>query len=100
MLLQLREIRSRPGGAPAGRDALHPHRRSAAVPAGVFYLHQIEGLEVFTEEGENLGRVTEILKTGANDVYVVQGAKGEMLLPAIPQVSGKCGWRTGGWLFG
>jgi 16S rRNA processing protein RimM len=30
--------------------------------------------------------VKEILKTGANDVYVVQGSKGEILLPAIPQV--------------
>lgn len=56
------------------------------LPAGVYYLHQIEGLEVFTEQGERLGRVKEILKTGANDVYVVQGEKGEILLPAIPQV--------------
>lgn len=56
------------------------------LPAGTFYVHQIEGLEVFTEEGEDLGRVKEILKTGANDVYVVQGEKGEILLPAIPQV--------------
>jgi 16S rRNA processing protein RimM len=56
------------------------------LPKGVYYLHQIEGLEVFTEQGERLGRVKEILKTGANDVYVVQGDKGEILLPAIPQV--------------
>ncbi|MGB7537634.1 MAG: ribosome maturation factor RimM [Anaerolineales bacterium] len=56
------------------------------LPAGVYYLHQIEGLEVVTEQGERLGRVMEILKTGANDVYVVQGDKGEILLPAIPQV--------------
>ncbi len=55
------------------------------LPAGVYYLHQIEGLEVFTEQGECLGRVKEILKTGANDVYVVQGDR-EILLPAIPQV--------------
>jgi 16S rRNA processing protein RimM len=56
------------------------------LPSGVYYLHQIEGLEVITEQGENLGRVKEILKTGANDVYVVQGERGEILLPAIPQV--------------
>jgi 16S rRNA processing protein RimM len=56
------------------------------LPEGVYYLHQIEGLEVFTEEGERVGRVAEILKTGANDVYVVRGGKGEILLPAIPQV--------------
>ncbi|MGD0781157.1 MAG: ribosome maturation factor RimM [Dehalococcoidales bacterium] len=63
-----------------------PPQEPRGEPPGVFYLHQIEGLEVFTEQGENLGRVKEILKTGANDVYVVQGSKGEILLPAIPQV--------------
>ena len=56
------------------------------LPAGVYYLHQIEGLEVVTDAGETLGRVKEIIKTGANDVYVVQGERGEVLLPAIPQV--------------
>jgi 16S rRNA processing protein RimM len=56
------------------------------LPEGVYYLHQIEGLAVFTEDGESLGTVREILKTGANDVYVVRGEKGEILLPAIPQV--------------
>jgi 16S rRNA processing protein RimM len=56
------------------------------LPEGVYYLHQIEGLEVLTEAGENLGTVREVLKTGANDVYVVKGDSGEILLPAIPQV--------------
>lgn len=56
------------------------------LPPGVYYLHQIEGLEVVTDAGEILGRVKEIIKTGANDVYVVQGDRGEVLLPAIPQV--------------
>jgi len=39
-----------------------------------------------TVEGEVLGRVTDILATGANDVYVVQGQAGEILLPAIKDV--------------
>jgi 16S rRNA processing protein RimM len=56
------------------------------LPEGEYYPHQIEGLQAVTEEGEVLGRVKEILKTGANDVYVVRGEKGEILLPAIPQV--------------
>lgn len=51
-----------------------------------YYSHQIEGLTVVTSEGETLGRVTEILSTGANDVYVVQSSEGEILLPAIKQV--------------
>jgi 16S rRNA processing protein RimM len=48
-----------------------------------FYLYQAIGLSVFTDEGEALGRVVEILETGANDVYVVQGPRGEILLPSI-----------------
>jgi 16S rRNA processing protein RimM len=51
------------------------------------YLFQVIGLEVKTAEGESLGRVTGIIETGANDVYVVQGeAYGEILIPAIEGV--------------
>jgi 16S rRNA processing protein RimM len=44
------------------------------------------GLEVVSEEGEALGRVREILAAGAGDVYVVDGPRGEWLLPAGPLV--------------
>lgn len=56
-----------------------------AVPLedGEFYLYQLIGLAVQTVDGELLGRVVEVLETGANDVYVVQGPRGEILLPAI-----------------
>ncbi len=46
-----------------------------------FYLFQTIGLLVQTADGEVLGKVTEVLETGANDVYVVQGPRGEILLP-------------------
>ena len=39
-----------------------------------------------TIDGEELGEVTEILVTGANDVYVVKGDRGEILLPARVEV--------------
>jgi len=58
-----------------------------ALPPGTYYHWQIVGLEVFTEDGEALGRVTEILQTRANDVYVVRGEpEGEILIPAIEPV--------------
>lgn len=51
------------------------------------YLFQVIGLEVHTLEGDNLGRIVDIIETGANDVYVVQGGPhGEILLPAIESV--------------
>ncbi len=48
--------------------------------------HDLLGLEVFTDEGEQLGILSEVLETGANDVFVVHGSRGEVLLPNIPAV--------------
>lgn len=54
---------------------------------GQYFLYQIEGLQVETLDGESLGTISEILQTGANDVYVVATPDGkELLLPAIKQV--------------
>lgn len=54
---------------------------------GEYYLHQLVGLDVVTEEGQLLGRLKEILYTGANDVYLVDGQDGkEILLPVIDEV--------------
>jgi len=52
---------------------------------GEFYLYQLIGLEVHTTEGEYLGNISEVLETGANDVYVVHGPRGEVLLPATEE---------------
>jgi 16S rRNA processing protein RimM len=59
-----------------------------AVPLGEdeFYLFQAIGLAVYTDTGERLGDVVDVLETGANDVYVVQGPHGEILLPAVDEV--------------
>lgn len=57
------------------------------LPEGQLYQHQLFGLDVIDESDHLLGRITEIIETGANDVYVVTDAQGrEVLLPAIPAV--------------
>jgi 16S rRNA processing protein RimM len=57
------------------------------LPEGEYYHHELLGLSVLDETGASLGRVTEIMQTGANDVYVVTDEAGmEILLPAIAQV--------------
>jgi 16S rRNA processing protein RimM len=43
-------------------------------------------LRVRTVEGEVLGGITEVLETGANDVYVVHDGTREILIPAIEDV--------------
>ena len=56
------------------------------LPEGTFYHYHLIGLRVTSTEGEELGELVEIVATGANDVYVVRGPGGELLLPAIPDV--------------
>ena len=57
-----------------------------ALEEGRYYQHEIIGLEVRDKHGAELGRVAEIISTGSNDVYVVRGRRGELLLPAIEDV--------------
>lgn len=44
------------------------------------------GLEVRLEDGERLGEVSDVISTGANDVWVVRGQTSQVLLPVIPDV--------------
>lgn len=54
---------------------------------GQHYVFDIIGCRVFDKENNVLGTVTDILKTGSNDVYVVTDEDGkELLLAVIPQV--------------
>ncbi|MDD2522363.1 MAG: ribosome maturation factor RimM [Anaerolineaceae bacterium] len=61
-------------------------RRLPKLPEGQYYHHQLLGLKVWQGD-EFLGELTEIMETGANDVYVVE-AEGtpELLIPAISDV--------------
>jgi len=52
---------------------------------GEYYFHQILGLSVYTQEGKFLGKIVEILRTGANDVFRVVGDK-EYMIPALKSV--------------
>ena len=53
---------------------------------GRFYHHEIIGLTVLDENRNTIGKVTEILVTGANDVYVVMNEAGdEVLVPAVKE---------------
>lgn len=56
---------------------------------GQYYYHQIIGCAVVTEDGEELGTISEILSPGANDVWVVDRPKSkgkQLLLPVIDEV--------------
>lgn len=63
-----------------------PVEKAVPLEEGEYYHFQLVGVGVETESGEWLGQVIEVLETGANDVYVVQGPRGEVLLPAVDDV--------------
>lgn len=69
-----------------GQTVEIPSSQLEPLPEGQYYHFQIIGLEVWTTEGEQLGKVTEILAAESNDIYVVHGNRGEILIPAIANV--------------
>ncbi|MDE2483711.1 MAG: 16S rRNA processing protein RimM [candidate division NC10 bacterium] len=67
-------------------ELLIPRSAAPMLPEGTYYHGDLIGLRVVTEEGRELGRIVDILETGANDVYVVHGEGSEWLLPATKEV--------------
>lgn len=64
-----------------------PADQLAKLPAGSYYQHDILGLRVSTLTNRELGVLVDIIETGSNDVYVVQGPDGkQMLIPAIKEI--------------
>jgi len=102
--LQLTVVFCKPG--PRGRWIVHfdgIHNRETAraltgstltvseselppLPDGRHYWFELLGLRVETVGGENLGVVEDIFETGANDIYVVRGDRGEILIPSTDDV--------------
>jgi len=56
------------------------------LPADRYWVHELVGLEVLTEMGRTLGKIREVLHNPANDVWLVEGDDGEVLVPALRDV--------------
>lgn len=51
-----------------------------------YFIADLIGIQVVTEDGQEIGQIADVLQTGANDVYVVErSGKKELLLPAIKE---------------
>jgi len=59
--------------------AIHPEQLGQ-LDKNEYYWYQLEGLQVINTEGVELGKVSHMLATGANDVMVVKGDR-ERLIP-------------------
>jgi 16S rRNA processing protein RimM len=57
------------------------------LPEGRFFISDLIECRVFEEDGNILGKLTDVIQTGSNDVYVVMGEnKREILIPALKSV--------------
>ena len=65
---------------------LIPEEEAIPLEDGEYYLHQIIGVDVYSEDGAHLGQVADLLETKANNVFIIEGPLGELLLPDIDDV--------------
>ena len=68
-----------------GKSLLVPREDAVALGKDEYYIADLIGMEVFTEEGR-FGVLKDVMETGANEVYIIDSNRhGEVLIPAIKQ---------------
>lgn len=65
-----------------GALVMVPKSRAMPLPEGHYYWHQIIGLRAITVSGKDLGKIENVLRTPAHDVYVA----GETMIPAVKEI--------------
>jgi 16S rRNA processing protein RimM len=86
VILKLQDVDSRNDAEALRGEDLTVPEAAELEGEGVFYLHDVIGLRVEDRDGVLLGTLAEVLTTGANDVDVVRGDRGELLLPALDDI--------------
>lgn len=70
-----------------GQDVAILESQAAPLEEGEYFIHQLYGLIVVSDQGEEIGKVRDVLETGANDVLVVsRPGKPDGLIPMIHDV--------------
>ncbi len=60
-----------------------PEEDVAALPKDAYYVYEIEGCTVVTEDGELVGKVREVMSMPAHDVFVLDSSQGEVMIPMV-----------------
>ncbi len=69
-----------------GRSLLVDREHAVKLAKNEYFVADLIGLSVFTDDGQEFGVMKDVMQTGANDVYVIDSLKyGEVLVPAIRQ---------------
>jgi 16S rRNA processing protein RimM len=72
-----------------GLEVTVPRAHAVDLQPGHYYLDELVGFQVTARSGQSLGTVSEVLRTGSNDVYVVGSGRSERLIPGIAAAIGK-----------
>lgn len=78
-----------------GKDLLIHREQAVKLGPDENFIADLIGLSVVTDQGEAFGVLKDVLKTGANDVYVIQGKDKEYLFPAIKECIRKVDLESG-----
>ena len=69
-----------------GKSLLVDRENAVKLRKDEYFIADMIGLTVFTDEGGEFGKLKDVLETGANDVYIIDSLEhGEVLVPAIKQ---------------
>lgn len=69
-----------------GRSLLVEREHAVKLKKDEYFIADMIGMSVFTEDGKEFGTLKDVLETGANDVYIIDSLEGkEVLVPAIKQ---------------
>jgi 16S rRNA processing protein RimM len=89
-VIKIRGIESREDAEPLiGSDVAISRSQMASLPDGEYYWIDLIGCDVVNVQGTDLGRLTSIMETGANDVFVIErkpGSRPELLVPWVAEV--------------
>lgn len=69
-----------------GKSLLVDRENAVKLRKNEYFIADMIGIQVFTDDGEEFGVMKDVLETGANDVYIIDSIRhGEVLIPAIKQ---------------
>jgi 16S rRNA processing protein RimM len=86
LLVRFREIPDRPAADTLREKYLEVAPQATDLPPDTYYWHDIVGCAVTTQAGLALGTVRDVFRVGESEVYVVEGDRGEVLVPAVSAV--------------
>lgn len=86
-LLKLEGVDTVEAAAVLRNRMLYVSRKDIHLPKGHHLVQDLIGMTVVdADTGETYGTLTDVSQTGANAVYHMRTPKGEVLIPAIPEV--------------